>query len=458
MYQRRDRPRGQMLMLPGSHEERRYIHLFCTHTSHVLPGNFHSKLWTCLLPQLALHEPTIQHAIAAVGAAHRNYLNTEEQPAMNPFVLEQYNRSIRCLIEHKDLSPNSQVSCVGQGDLALIACALFVTLEMLQEDHQRALNHIEAGLVILKHRGVVPRRISAESRDIDRELSDLFARLHVELPMFGRGPKYRALPPEKIPLPTTFTDLAHARRVLIDILNQVTVVVQESGSWVRPLYYGKATDDPMWAARVPPAFLALQRGFDAWHSTFDRFLMTKEGQASDKKAALTIRIDYYVSLTWTLAFTKRRETDFDQWVGHFTLIVSLARELLSLDPRSSSDGRTLPFSLEHGVVRALQWTATRCRDPIVRRQAITLLSAHPRKEGFWDWRRSIRISEFVLAWEESQLGSLSVEQRVPPDHCRIYSMAFTDDMIAKTTCMHCINRPSGLQELPHHWAQVLSWS
>jgi hypothetical protein len=61
------------------------------------------------------------------------------------------------------------------------------------------------------------------------------------------------------------------------------------------------------------------------------------------------------------------------------------------------------FSFDIGIIPALHVTATKCRDPVVRREAIDLMFASPRQEGMWDGVLSARIGRWIVSCEEEGL-------------------------------------------------------
>ena len=59
------------------------------------------------------------------------------------------------------------------------------------------------------------------------------------------------------------------------------------------------------------------------------------------------------------------------------------------------------FSLSMGIIPPLYMVSTRCRDPVIRRKAINLLSTCKRGEGIWDSWLSFRIALRMLEIEET---------------------------------------------------------
>lgn len=84
--------------------------------------------------------------------------------------------------------------------------------------------------------------------------------------------------------------------------------------------------------------------------------------------------------------------------GEFAAIVTLARGIMEADNDTGEVGMGR-VSLDTGVLGPLYLVALRCRDPVVRREAIALLGREGRKEGLWDSTLLARVAERVMGIE-----------------------------------------------------------
>jgi hypothetical protein len=62
------------------------------------------------------------------------------------------------------------------------------------------------------------------------------------------------------------------------------------------------------------------------------------------------------------------------------------------------------FSADLGIVPPLFVVATKCRDPVTRRQAVQLLMSSSRREGMWDSELAARIGLWIAKIEEDDSG------------------------------------------------------
>jgi hypothetical protein len=65
------------------------------------------------------------------------------------------------------------------------------------------------------------------------------------------------------------------------------------------------------------------------------------------------------------------------------------------------------------LVPPLYLTATRCRDPFIRRRALSILWATSRQEGIWNSDMLAKIAERLISIEEDGLGQVTSSDDVP---------------------------------------------
>jgi hypothetical protein len=122
----------------GSPKERRSFHFFQQKTAPQLSGFFGGEFWERLLLQATHHEPSIRHAIIALGSLHERF---EEDNGLvvqssrgwtDDFALKNYNLAIKHLVEPL-LRKGKQAI-----DVCLIASVLFACFEV-SHDHVQPL-------------------------------------------------------------------------------------------------------------------------------------------------------------------------------------------------------------------------------------------------------------------------------------------------------------------------------
>ena len=162
--------------------------------------------------------------------------------------------------------------------------------------------------------------------------------------------------------------------------------------------------------------LACSRAFGKWLEAFRAFLQNK-GHLLDKKerqSAHALEISQIFCTIWLdigppMILTS--EMGWDAFTARYERIVDLAE--LVIEPASCGNKTTPKFSIDMDTVAPLFAVASRCRHPVIRRKAITLLYAAPRQEGIWNSILAAQIAEQVVRLEEEGLGSIASADDVP---------------------------------------------
>ncbi|KAJ0417151.1 hypothetical protein BJY00DRAFT_290018 [Aspergillus carlsbadensis] len=392
----------RLLLRQETRTERRYVDFFYAQTSSAFSGFYDSKLWSYLIPQLGEHEPSIRHAMTAIGAIHSRIqspklLTSDENSAPTDwFVIEEYNKSIQGLTK-------ALASTSAGLDLTLTTCCLFVCLEMLRGNRKVALDHIEGGLrIIQRHEESAPT--NARQTELYTELRSLFTRLNLQASFMGRlltPLKYLAV--DVVRPGTPFTTLTQARSHLDQIMTKGLLFIRSLGI--------------MREAREPDELAALEEAQEtvrldhiSWRWSFDKFLQ-KHGRnfnPSEICASLLLKIYYHTSVIWASIVLCRSEDAFDNFISDFAAVVSYAEEIVATISKTSAatppdkESRDANFSLEGEIIGPLYFAACRCRDPFIRRRAINILVHYSKREGMWDSKLHSAVAKLVCEVEESQ--------------------------------------------------------
>ena len=153
-----------------------------------------------------------------------------------------------------------------------------------------------------------------------------------------------------------------------------------------------------------------------WDLAFRAFLR-KEGKSLDSKslqAARTVEISH-IFLTIFLDFESLEledQTIWDLYCPQFERIVELAALIVDSYPESfNNKGPT--YCMDMNIVAPLYAVAHRCRHPVIRRKAVTLLYAASRQEGIWESRMTANAAERVVEMEEAGLGNITCCEDIP---------------------------------------------
>lgn len=424
--------------LPGvSTDEIYYFDYFCKYTAPTLSGPFASPLFERFVLQLGHREPLIRHAATALAALQnaqdrngRIVLNQEEAG----FALTQYGKSLSIMRSTVISSETHEMQ-----RLALVACILFVAFEIAQKRFEETTVHLEQGLNMLvnvRYRGQLPQGwdlddldTSDEGPGLDGELLRTFDRLDIQSASFRSTlPKLPSNPVEAImKTPQRFHSLEQARDFLGAITRTLTAFQYEVRATLSP--FSEAD-----TRRLHDQQAEIRRQLQAWHMAFRHYklpqfpLPTHSQPLSDvgTRACLeAMAISSSISLE--TGVSDGRECVFDSFLSEFELILDLA-ELSRDHPRSTVWPATKlnggsGFQIHMACIPSVYVVALKCRDPHIRRRAISLLESFSFREGPWDGPMGARMMEHVCELEEFGHGEIMRAGDLP-EKARVHEVFF----------------------------------
>jgi len=329
----------------------------------------------------------------------------------------------------------------------LTTCILFICLEFMRGDINQALAHITSGAQILRSlplSSIQPDTTPA-SPSIQNDISDTFTRLNLQARLCGR--QLPSLPPESLPAVlgkdgplTPFASLFDARHSL----NIIMV-------WALPFVHSAlslkfAPDEEHYETLTATRGILLDQ-LERWKACMDLspFSTSNIAGTSDISAYILL-ISYTNAKIWTRTAIYPDESSWDMQLPSFKEILTLCASVVSNPGERTRKGpyslvglpRASPkrpvwrdaFTFEMGVIPPLYFTAIKCRDPKVRREALKLLGlARPRKEGLWDARNLTSIARRVIEIEKDGM----VEPGFPAEQKRVHDAQWGDEKSEATT-------------------------
>ena len=175
---------------------------------------------------------------------------------------------------------------------------------------------------------------------------------------------------------------------------------------------------------------------EQWLEAFNAFLLNS-GQALTGKAWQAVHV-LQISQQFAKTFLDAsacailtNETVWDQYCSRFEDIVLLAASIIgSFTHVSDADVNSQcgpDFCLDMNIIGPLFAVAHKCRHPVVRRKAVSLLYFAPRQEGIWDGVLTARVAERLIEIEEKGLGKITSCDDVP-DWARISDVDIKFDL------------------------------
>jgi hypothetical protein len=417
---------------------------------------FDHELWNGFIVQASVAEPAIRHAMVALSilAEQRELRDvdetgivrettlTDDEPAVlsfpaqiketDPVALRSYIASVGRL---------SQLSSSpGTTDTVLLACILFVCIELLRGDAEAAIGHFKGGMAIIADYISRPESSQSSRLAFDRvrnKMLPVFNRLEMLYALFGNDASWEYPTTLSESVPDAFVSLENARDSLVNLLNLSLRFVQT-----------------MDVCRYEPSAIpasafqeqtALRNRLLLWHQ---RFLAYRTRAASrftskDLYACNILEIQRLVASTWVSVATTPFECSHDAHISGYTEAVILAESLPALaNLHAQSDRYTRTFTLDVEIVGPIHWISIKCRDPAIRRRAIGVLRGMHRHEGMWDSRMAAIIAERVVAVEEAGIET----GELPSEQARVH-YSFTDSWAGATSANYSIThrlKPNGV--------------
>lgn len=239
---------------------------------------------------------------------------------------------------------------------------------------------------------------------IEESLIQTFVRLDGQGLFFGMVP---GIPPLiwdvhklwYLPIPESFPDLASAQRCWDFLMDRALQFYRRT--LFNRAYSPQNCESPQTLARNFSSYMDQLTAFEKAYQPILEQAMKLDGTISNP-AALILSLYHKCTVITLSQIPAPSEMVYDNFLQDFKYITRICAQLTA-----SQNATQLPqnprFSFEIGIVPPLHITATKCRDPVVRREAVKLLFANPRQEGMWDGVLSARIGRWLTACEEDEL-------------------------------------------------------
>ncbi|KAK5031360.1 hypothetical protein LTS07_005095 [Exophiala sideris] len=271
--------------MPGSQNDRQLLHYYCCQASWTLSAYTDPTLWTELILQRSHHEPVVRNALIALSSLHKDYLCGDFQPAtasdgaprLTPpakttSMIAKCHRQLRNYLSRNDASPQVALTC----------SLIFYTFESLLGDSEKAIWHLDRGLMLLKQ-----CHLDSDGQDdpLIVHLTTLLHNLDTQASAFDdrRAPILNLVSDTESKgvidlVPESFPDISHAERILTKLQNwTLNYLVKQVG------HKGRATDGP--PAEFLHERLVLARQFDRFAQALADLTAAHEIKATTENEA-----------------------------------------------------------------------------------------------------------------------------------------------------------------------------
>ncbi|KAL8690533.1 MAG: hypothetical protein Q9224_004384 [Gallowayella concinna] len=452
--------------------ERRSFSFFKDRTLVEISGYFPSDFWERLVPLASFHEPALKHAVIALASLHERYekgdrsvLKSNKDIAEGGFALQQYNKAIRCLIK-----PSGSVSKPAL-DTSLVACVLFACFESLRGHHGSALSHIHSGTQILtqlnEQEGDSDHVVGTQRLCVPLETLDVvFTRLdHQEVQLLGTRPmllprvRPNAHPGFHPHVPASFSSLEEARNSLD---YQWNLCLRKAVDFEYNNCFKDETESQEQRDAYEIHRIHFRAVFEQWTTAFQNFLKNNVTSMNSKslQGAMVLKMNATLAASHLELGTYRLLHDLMCWddiMPVYEEFVDLAAAVIDAQKASNESLDQKPvFQLDHSIIGPLFSVGHKCRDPFLRRKAISMLYSAPRQEGAWDSILTARVCERIMHLEEEGLGEVKCAADIP-EWKRISDIHVSFDLQARRGHIKLLRRRTLEGEVREPITDILEW-
>lgn len=399
-----------------------YLEFYYHCVGPMLSGRFDTDFWLRTILQMAHSEPGVRSALVALGHLNKSQSGSLQHarqssviassPERKPFLVN-YNKAIRHLVD--DMARPS-----FPADMGLVICLLFACIEFLQVDANMAFAHIRSGLNIFyesKQRNTkkVSALEAAQSTQtqthvglrwsaIEQTLVQLFTQSLASALPYGvsleKDVDYFASCPKHF-TGTTFASLIDARLSFSDLRNAAILLARDMANKV----YGSVQ---LTSSDYRRQHDLLDR-HDVWSKALNALEGSRTWSKDDTASISALKLEFYSSYTACSCMADETQMLFDAHLAGFQAIVANARcvvDSLDLDSRRTrvpTFGAAANFTFDTSFIPTLFYAAIRCRCPVTRRAAVSLLASNLPREGLWDPAQYRKVAERVIEIEEQEV-------------------------------------------------------
>jgi hypothetical protein len=376
---------------------------------------FDTNFWSQACLQMAQSEASVRHALIAIGYLNRCQTGSLKCARSNliaasgqEIFLTHYNKAIKALAER--ISESSYSAEVG-----LVSCFIFVGIEILRGNYDTAMLHYCNGLRILQSLRVKQRSSGAKklgSDLIEKSLVPLFHRLLTTGILYG-VPTELAMSLIQRPLDTpqpAFKSILEAQSAMHELRNQSLLFIRHMGENFRPL-----TITPEHKLLDQQALLF---ALDEWWNALGELQSRRTLSKDDTIIAHSLKACYYSTYILGSSITDPNQCASDRHLPRFKAVIQHCKHVVEHSQRSGVASPAANFTFEITVIPYLNFTASRCRCPITRREAVVLLERNIPREGLWDAQQQAIVCRRLIEIEESEVDPIT---GWPTENARVLS-------------------------------------
>lgn len=441
---------------------------------------------------------TLEAASESPPGSPQSHYDAETAPDHYCFALVQYGKAIKRLRESLEKRESRSKRTV------LISIVLFTCFQSFTGDHKAAIFQVQSGLRLLEELNPEGKPQPNGSGAVEDELVQMFTRLAIQAKSYDMAFHFPApyviqlspkLPPTSPRSPSIQSDAGSTISVDSQIpeqfttsqearssLDSVTERIMRFNEALSSFYAGPNNILP---SSIKSHGIGYRTQLHQWGEAFEPLLRNRRGAGVSITERAGIDVLKMIHIMTTVLFLmgfSTAETDFDNFLPEFRQIVDLAKEVVVDEERTIAEAKCgdpkhcrhrrghsgthmqfpgittrgfkpdgsyshikASFALDLGIVPPLFVVATKCRDRMLRREAIALLISTPRREGMWDSLLCGKVGEWIMEVEEQGMmefeiwNALSTSELVVESK-RVMVKEILFDLQSRTATLRCGTR------------------
>ena len=406
---------GPTIRIAGTDQERRGFAFFRSQTGRQLSIALNMPQTERFILQTSHCEESARYAAVALGSiGERLLLNevltmeNEEANACHKFAQLQYCKALKHLRER--ISHDSE----GSENLTITLCFLFTIFEFLQGNDAGSLIHLRSGLNLLRrdHGSLLTglQTVSPDRDPLRHDILSIFSIMDLQATLWLGLRTFQApvmIPPEGLNDGPTNHILLSSIDQAAESLNYHITTMYRFRRFVAAFDGAESPAD-----QVPPALHAEKEKLLMQMKEWPGSLVALEAKLGEKidvvmsQRIVVMNMNFLINLViFTACLQPSDQEIYAEHEPDFRKIVELAKSVLGpMDDEAklriqhivtTNNGGINPvamFAFYAGVIQPLYFTAVKCQNLSVCREAITLLASSPWREGAWDSATMARIA------------------------------------------------------------------
>jgi hypothetical protein len=198
--------------------------------------------------------------------------------------------------------------------------------------------------------------------------------------------------------------------------------------------FSSPKETPHWLKEERDGYVKeVMRWFRAYEPLFNSFQILTQKKSLGFIGSTILKMYAIVTRIMLAGAFFSTEVGYDELLPEFKEVLHLAESIY--EPLITSVMDKVSYHYDPSVLPALFLLISHCRDRMLRRAAIRLLTSSFHREGTWDSLAIARVGSWIMGIEEK-----GVETEHIPDHRRARMTKFHVDLLARKAQMRCYQR------------------